>query len=487
MRKSALRITIFLIILCLVLGYLDRVFCFKYADGITPLTSFYELDKDTVDVLIIGSSHAFVNFNNGTLWNEYGIASYTLGGSIQPMWNTYYYLKEALKTQSPELIVLESYALTLTAEYSDDSRIIKNTYGLKWSPDKVKAIKVSSPPDRFNDFLITYGQYHNRYHDLNRSDFLRNDDILIDTSGQCYPRDWKGQYLFYDSNPQVKPDVSNVDDRADIAEKEMIYYKKILELAKEHEIPIIVTVVPYVLSAEEQRRFNTAYDIAKEYDADFLNCNLFLPETGLDFDKDYRDMYHMNCLGSQKFTTFFGQFIKEKYDISDRRGDERYTSWQTNAEYTAQYGNDMNLLNITNIEKLGSSLLNRDYYIFLSVDGSCNTEDPVIRGLFDALNLKASFNGICFITSDGIIWYSGSYEDKYYIRKDTHDIYLKRQYSDEYGAFVNHIIVDNSVKKVVDNGLNVVVYDNKLKTVIDSIGINAEDHSVTHICELNTF
>lgn len=60
----------------------------------------------------MGSSHSFVNFNNGTLYEEYGIASYDLGGSLQPMWNSYYDLKEALKTQTPELIVLEGYGTT---------------------------------------------------------------------------------------------------------------------------------------------------------------------------------------------------------------------------------------------------------------------------------------------------------------------------------------------------------------------------------------
>lgn len=109
MKKSVIRIGSFILILGVILGYVNKVFKVKYSDGIYSVTKFYELEDDTVDVLILGSSHAFENFNTGTLWDEYGMASYILAGSLQPMWNTYYYLKEALKTQTPELIVLEAF------------------------------------------------------------------------------------------------------------------------------------------------------------------------------------------------------------------------------------------------------------------------------------------------------------------------------------------------------------------------------------------
>ena len=96
-KKTVVRITGFLLILLMVLAGINRVFKMKYGDGIYSLTKFYEQKKDSVDVLVLGSSHAFENINTGTLWDEYGMASYVLGGSRQPSWNTYYYLKEALK------------------------------------------------------------------------------------------------------------------------------------------------------------------------------------------------------------------------------------------------------------------------------------------------------------------------------------------------------------------------------------------------------
>ena len=153
MKKTICRITGFLIILLLILVSLNKILAFKFSDGVSNVSNFYNQDDNTIDVLFLGSSHCFTTFNNGTLWDEYGIASYDMGTALQPMWNSYYLLKEVLKNQKPELVVLEGYATAFDIEYSQDSRIIKNTYGMKWSKNKIDAIMASSEEGRHLDFL----------------------------------------------------------------------------------------------------------------------------------------------------------------------------------------------------------------------------------------------------------------------------------------------------------------------------------------------
>ncbi|MCM1237166.1 MAG: hypothetical protein NC489_44420 [Ruminococcus flavefaciens] len=121
-HKKVIQLIIFTAIFLILLNSIYKVFSFKYGDGILGLTKFYELDNNTVDVLILGSSHAFENINTGVLYDSYGMAAYILSGSVQPYWNTYYYLMEALKTQKPQLIVLDAFASTFNDEYSDYSR-----------------------------------------------------------------------------------------------------------------------------------------------------------------------------------------------------------------------------------------------------------------------------------------------------------------------------------------------------------------------------
>ena len=77
--KGIAFVTVFLILWILV----NQVMIFKQEDGTLPARNFYDLPADTVDVLVLGSSHAGVNIRSRTLWDEYGIACYRLWGSIQ--------------------------------------------------------------------------------------------------------------------------------------------------------------------------------------------------------------------------------------------------------------------------------------------------------------------------------------------------------------------------------------------------------------------
>ena len=121
MRKNIVKSICFTLIAVLLFGNFIKIFRFKYGDGIYPLDIFYEQEENSIDVMFFGSSHIFENVNTGVLWDEHGIAAFNLCGSIQPLWNTYYYIKEALKTQSPKLIVVDVYRALEELEYIDDN------------------------------------------------------------------------------------------------------------------------------------------------------------------------------------------------------------------------------------------------------------------------------------------------------------------------------------------------------------------------------
>ena len=81
-----------LVILSLLIKSTYNIFSFKYGDGILGLKYLYEQDENTVDLLVLGSSHAFEDVNTAILYDRYGISSYILAGSVQPFWNSYWRL-----------------------------------------------------------------------------------------------------------------------------------------------------------------------------------------------------------------------------------------------------------------------------------------------------------------------------------------------------------------------------------------------------------
>lgn len=468
MKKTALRIICFILMLGTVLGYVNKVFQLKDKAGAYIVTTFYKLKNNTVDVLFLGSSHAYTAFNTGILWDEYGIASYVLGGSDQPMWNTYYYLKEALKTQTPELIVLEPFTLVHGFYVPKDGRIMMNTYGLRWSADKVNSIKAAVPEERWGEFLLDYAQYHTRYTALSAADFLKNqNDRFYD--------DWKGFYPLTDISPQESSDVSGVTERKDLDEKAEQYYRATIELALMNHIPIVVVTSPYPdVDEHAQRIYNTAGDIAAEYGIPFLNCNLFHDKIGLDYSTDAADSGHLNYRGSPKCTKFIGAYLKENFTISDRRGDAAYESWQRNAAYLDQMVEDQILTETNNIGQIAKRLKDPNYWVFITVDGSCTTSDENLQSFFYTLRLPADGScGIWYRSADHLSWYSQMEEAEQYIRT-AHDFCMRRTVNDD-GTYSNAIIIDNTRYQKVSNGVNIVVYDTVTEKVADTIGINLDD------------
>ena len=107
MKTNFLRGFTAVLALLLTLLACHNVLLLKSEDGISQCRSLYKQKKDSIDVLFLGSSRIFCNVRTGILWDEYGIASYDLGGAETTMMSSFYHLSEALKTQHPEVVVLE--------------------------------------------------------------------------------------------------------------------------------------------------------------------------------------------------------------------------------------------------------------------------------------------------------------------------------------------------------------------------------------------
>lgn len=459
-----------MLILIMVLGYVNQVFKVKYGDGIYSLTKFYELENNTVDVLILGSSHAFEHFNTGTLWDEYGIASYVLAGSAQPIWNTYYYLKEALKTQTPQLIVLEGYWINCDERYIDDNQIIKNNFGLKWSQDKINSIKISVPKERWGEFFWEYGQYHTRYAELTDGDFVKNQN------NRLYD-DWKGFVCNMATTPSIGIDAKEVTGRAAIFEKSEKYYRETIELAQENDIPIIVVISPYAgLDKSAQQVFNTAGDVAADYKIPFINCNLYLDEIGIDYSVDAADGSHLNYRGNQKISAYIGKYIKDHYDITDRRGNKNYDSWKRNADYIRQTIKNQTLVEAYDLDIITEILQDPAYWVMISVDGNTNTSDENLRSFLESQGIynKEAW-GIWLKQDNSLVWETGMGFAEHYIATSAHDFCLKR-FVNEYEQYQNMISMDNVQYQKVSSGVNVLVYDTTTEKIVDVFGIDMDNN-----------
>ena len=70
-------------------------------------------------------------------------------------------------------------------------------------------------------------------------------------------------------------------------------------------------------------------DIIESEGFSFLDMNLCYDEIGTDFATDYYDGDgHVNALGSEKVSRFFGKYLKENYAFPEHGG-KKFASWDT--------------------------------------------------------------------------------------------------------------------------------------------------------------
>ncbi len=428
MKKKIVKIICFICLLALLLGGINAVFKFKYSDGIRQMTQFYEEEEDTIDVLFFGSSHAYRSFYPEIFWRDYGYSSFTLAAAVQPMWSTYHYMVEALKTQTPEVIVLEGYRLLETADYKGRGNTIKSLYGLKWSENKLDAIEASVykkgalEPEKeaalFTPAQIAeieqipneFANYHSRYSQLSEADFLP------DYGDPAYAYH-KGGIVATDVYTDYKrPDVESFEEEPlPLTEKTEEYYRKILELGKEHGIPVVTVIAPFYIRQHEYGVFLTAEKIAEEYGQEFINYNEMYDEIGFDFKTDILDEFaHINLSGVEKFNTHLGQYLKENYDLPDHRGDEAYQSWENGAKrYERVYGTKNGLTELADGGDYAARLLDEREYSFAVVlngteaeEGYSEEAESQIRSVFDTLGLECGdiTDGVWFFENGELQW-----------------------------------------------------------------------------------
>lgn len=312
-KKKILKLVGFLTILAIILAQLNRIFSFKYDDGICQMEQFYKQEKDSIDVLVLGSSHAFVDINPEILYEQEGICAYDLCASMQPTWHTYYYLKEALKYQHPKLIVMDVFRLVENFDYSKESKLIKSTYGMKMSKNKLQSIRAGLNEENQSEaytYFFEFPAYHSRYTELTRDDFVFDKKKM---------ENYKGFYPVNQVTPMERPQVEHVIECTPIEEKTKTYFQMILELAKEENIPVLLINAPYILNEDDKKIYNSLEKMLLEYDASYqityLDFNQMYDELGIDFSTDFADYDHLNENGVKKLNPYLATFIKENYDL----------------------------------------------------------------------------------------------------------------------------------------------------------------------------
>lgn len=304
-QKFFVKTVAFLVLLGLILYPVQKVMARKSLDRPWDMTNkvggFYN-EEDRFEVMYFGPSHAYAAFSPLAIWEETGVKSYVLATQQQPMWATYTYVKEALKTQSPALVVVEFRMAFSDQEYFAEKDTIPVSYAymddLALSWDKVKLAGQSAPDweSRFG-LLFNFMMYHSRWKEMHRSDFTFRRSQVRDP--------YKGFVMLApQETPQPRPPIETVGGTTPLLEKNQYWLEEIIKLCQEKGVELWLIKTLCNLELEEKPMLNTVKATAERYNVPFHDFNEDYYSMGLTQDMFY-DAHHLDALGADRFSRYF--------------------------------------------------------------------------------------------------------------------------------------------------------------------------------------
>lgn len=243
---------------------------------------------NSIQIIFLGDSESYSAFFPEYLKEKYGYSSFVCGTAAQKICDSYAILHENFKTQSPNIVVLETNNLFRKLSPADDhwdpvmniclEKVPLFTYHSEWKP----WVRSVMPQKREQKRRANRG-------------FVKRITSKAYTGGKYMKKTQKA---------------TKIDD--DVKE----YLAEINKLCREHNATLVLVSVPSAKNWN-YKKHNSVDEWALDNSVPFIDLNL---EDGLniDWEKDTKDGGdHMNLSGAEKVTEYIGKYFKENYDIDN--------------------------------------------------------------------------------------------------------------------------------------------------------------------------
>lgn len=319
--------------------------------------TFFDLPENTLDVLILGTSHSYFGIYPPEIYNLTGYTCYSLGGSEQSLAISYYLLREACKTQSPQYLILDMSSLFNGENQPNDELTQKQLIYLPFSFTKLEAMKACKNKDSslFN-YMFPLFTFHSRWNQLTSDDFF----YAFSDAGNDHCS--LGAHLNFNQNshttkqPLSHPELYMSDeflqdfytkelkiyDNFDIYNKSykptsqnIKYFNAIYSYCISNGIQLIPVKVPSIVKWDKEK-YTLSTEFLSEYSLPFIDMT-FDPkyQVNIDWTNDTCDSgNHLNYWGAKKVSSAISSYLMSLNSLNDHRNDPTYEVWN---EYSYKY------------------------------------------------------------------------------------------------------------------------------------------------------
>lgn len=279
--------------------------------------------EDSLDYLWMGSSYAYCDVNPALIYDRSGLTGYVISGPELTLAQSYWYLREALKTQSPSAVYLEVTALQFE-RWQHYTQI--NVGYLPAGYNKLGAIFTAAQPELRAGLVCDLIFYHDRWKELTWEGAMEALAPPALDPGKGYT--WvEGNDGTRGDAPYIRPPV----DRETYGEN-LAWLDRMARLCRKEGIAFTAVLHPTWSRIPQETRAEMAADLAA-LDIPFLDWTEAEETMGLRPDEHYYDAGHLNRAGAAVFSRWLGDFLTRTEGLSPRtQSPENTQQWRQSAQ-----------------------------------------------------------------------------------------------------------------------------------------------------------
>ena len=336
--KLILRAIAFLLIFFTLLSMLTMILLpkWQYTKESAQMPGLYKEPENTIDVLGLGSCNMYTSMSADILYEKYGITGYAFCCPDQELSTSYHFLKEALKRQTPKVVIVESLFLTLG---NSSHREYYNRYALDYMPMSFNKLQLAAhiaktEPEVMREYnptasdtLLTFASYvfpALRYHA--RADLI-DEDVTFFRDNDLY--NWnKGNWPEYNYTTNDGNYFNKLFNKAEINAAAREYFPKIKALCEENGIKLYIMKSPnYARWGYDDTQTKIVRDFAEEMGVPFIDFHSKELNKFEEYDYGF-STGRLNVYGSKKLSTELGQYLVDNAGLEPTElSEENAAKW----------------------------------------------------------------------------------------------------------------------------------------------------------------
>ncbi|WNH08616.1 hypothetical protein [Thalassobellus suaedae] len=318
---------------------------------------FYKQKPNTADFLFFGNSHIGNGLDLNIINSKTKAKVFTLYGYGQTLPQVYYNVKEALKYQTPKLIVLETYSISNFSEnhFNKQKRIPKiNSFDAK----NFDFVKVEEFLDLYKDEgIYNFSPLITNHFSWSKKDFIKNNLNKKLNSKAYFLGNLKSTHILNKAKINLYREKDFGNSIFKISEHQLSYFNKIVDLAKEKNIQVMLVTIPYFKEYRNKINYESIHksmiDLATKNEFKYLDLNKVFPnmEYNCFMDDKVRTNQHLNYKGNILVSNYLADYISEHYSFKLNKGNKAFPEYYLYNKIKSDSLNDGSLI-IGNLDRI---------------------------------------------------------------------------------------------------------------------------------------